>query len=1216
MRLLAGILTLVATTTALAQGPATRRPEVIRGRVTSDSGRVLAGITVIATMAPDRTFRQAVTDTGGRYEIRFELGTGDYLVYAGPVGYRAFRRRIAIGATGSITVDIRLVNAAAQLAAVRVSAQRPRPIPDGGQLRDPTAADFSTQNLLSSLPPDAAGDLTTLAATVPGMTVTPDGRLSAFGLPGQVQYTFNGSTLAATEIPRDAAVAVRVIPSAFDPSIGGFGGALVNVEMVQGGRVAQTFGRITLDAPQLQPGDANTSRLGQRLTSVDLNGNASGPIVSHDAFYNTAARIRRSTRPISSLFDADADVLSLAGISSDSVARLRSIAPQLGLPLGVAGAPSDRFDERGSFITRLDHYKDPARYGKLWSNAFSLTALGGFSRSGFVGGAPTVAPTVGRESHAVNGQLIGAWLHMNERMSTELTSSLGGAHSSNSPYLFAPGAIVRIQSALAQDEVATQFASLGGTDVPTSSNNSESWETWGALNFYAGSSHRIRLYSRQQFGAMQADPSGDRLGTFTYNSLADLAANRPASFSRTFGSSSGNALLWNGALSAGDLWQITPNFQLQPGVRFEANRFRDNVTRNDALFSALGVDNTNVPNTMHASPRLGFSWTYRPTRANFGTGTSTIGRITLPPRATLSGGIGEFRQDLGATSLLPVITNTGLGSQNRRLTCVGDATPTADWRSFVEDAASVPTTCAAGAATTFVDAAPTVAMFDPAFVPAHSWRGNLRFGSALGPFRYSLDGWYSDNVDQPGTRDLNLRTDPRFVLSDEGNRPIFVSPSSIVPATGLVSQTEARKAPSFGRVTDNVSDLHSTARQVTLLVAPELKTAVISVAYTLSDVTAAMRGFDATTFGSPDAIETSRSPFATRHQLFINTGYQLGSSVGLSMSWRIASGVPYTPVVGSDINGDGLPNDRAFIFNPATVADRNLGAQLATLLAQAPSQSRSCIASQLGTAAGAYSCTGPWTSTMNAALSTSFLHVLDGRYIIGSLNLSNPLGGLDQLLHGADHLRGWGAPAIPDPILYTVQGFDPVANRYRYAVNPRFGSTRPSQSILRVPFRMTLDFRVELGRPLRQQEFSRFLQMAALRGNSARAPADSLQARLLDYEVTDAYDYILRMRDSLLLTRDQVDSLQHLKADYTPRAAAVWRDLADYIYAQTAAPGYDVNDITHRVDALTTRAWAVLRAEVPRIRAVMTPAQLELVDIMLEPIVDSDKKIPPRPHLF
>jgi hypothetical protein len=1213
---LALLTALAGSVTAQVGTGVPRRAETIRGRVVGDSGRPMPAVTVIATMAPDRSFRQAVTDSAGRYEIHFDAGTGDYLVYAAPTGYRAFRRRINLGTSAEITVDIQLQSVAAQLAGVRVTAQRPLPIPDFGQLRDPTAADFNTQGVFAGVPPELAGDLNALAATVPGMTVTSDGRLTAFGLPGQVQFTYNGMTLTGTEIPRDARAAVRVLQSAFDPSIGGFGGALINVGMAQGGRVTQLFARATVDAPMLQATDPVASRLGQRFAAGALNANWDGPIPSHDAFYNTAISARRTSQAASSLFDASPTVLSLAGIAPDSVSRLRAMAPHIGLPLSVNDAPSMRYDERGSFVARFDHFKDPGRYGKLWTNLFSLTALGAFGRSGAAGGSPIVAPTLGNETTTLNGQLIGMFTHQNESYSTSFTSSLGGSRRSASPYLFAPTAAVRVQS-LANDQFVDRTIRLGGSDVAANTSSSSLlWQTSNETNFYVGSKHKMKLYGRVQADVAHTNPGGDRPGVFTYNSLADLEANRPASFTRTFGGVAATASGMNAAFSVGDLWQITPMLQLQPGVRFEANRFRNNIAPNAALFSTLGVSNTSIPNTMHASPRLGFAWQYRPSRDVGPNGTTTTGRIFLPPLATLSGGIGEFRQDIRANQLLGVVSGTGFERSGARLGCIGTATPIPNWNELTSDPSSAPSTCAAGAPTSLIDAAPSVMLFDPDYTLARSWRANVRFGSVLGSLRYSIDGWYSSNVNQPGVRDLNLRDAPLFTLANEANRPVFVSPASIVPGTGLVSATGSRRAASFGRVSDLLSDLHSIARQLTLTVSPPIERAALGVSYTISDVTAWSRGFDDATFGSPNVIERSRSPYAPRHQFIVNAGYQFGTAIGLSVNWRILSGLPYTPLVGGDVNGDGSANDRAFIFDPAVVADRDFGSQLSDLLARAPRQARNCLERQVGNPAAKNSCVGPWTSMMNATLSTAYLHVLDGRYLIASINFANPLGGLDQLLHGSEHLHGWGTAPLPDPVLYTVQGFDPNKNQFRYVVNDRFGSTRPSQNVLRAPFRMTLDFRLELGRPVRQQDFARFLQMDARRGNTARAPADSLRDRLLDYKVTDVYEYMFRMRDSLLLTRSQVDSLERLRANYQPRAEAVWQDLAHDIYRLTADHDYDLNAIVRRVDEVDRRAWAVLRSELPKIRAILTPAQLELADIMFKPIVESDRRIPPRPYLF
>lgn len=250
---------------------------------------------------------------------------------------------------------------------------------------------------------------------------------------------------------------------------------------------------------------------------------------------------------------------------------------------------------------------------------------------------------------------------------------------------------------------------------------------------------------------------------------------------------------------------------------------------------------------------------------------------------------------------------------------------------------------------------------------------------------------------------------------------------------------------------------------------------------------------------------------------------------------------------------------------------------------------------------------------MTASISSSYLHVLDGRYLVASLYFSNPLAGLDQLVHGSAHLRGWGVPAVPDPTLYTVRGFDPAAGRFEYLVNPRFGATSPAASTIRAPFRMTLDVRLELGRPIRRQSFERFLEMAPLQQNHAPAPVDTLSSRLSD-EVGNYYDVLLRLRDSLLLTPAQVRTLAAANTAYQARAKVVWDEIAAYIDSQRGH--YDVNDIAHRVDDGVTRVLAIEREEIPRMRALMTPGQLELVDVILGPLSKSAKRRPPRPFLF
>ena len=81
-----------------------------------------------------------------------------------------------------------------------------------------------------------------------------------------------------------------------------------------------------------------------------------------------------------------------------------------------------------------------------------------------------------------------------------------------------------------------------------------------------------------------------------------------------------------------------------------------------------------------------------------------------------------------------------------------------------------------------------------------------------------------------------------------------------------------------------------------------------------------------------------------------------------------------------------------------------------------------------------------------------------------SFSVSNPLGAADLLLHGQSKLHGWGQQTFVDPTLMYVRGFDNVAQRFRYEVNPRFGSANPQFNAFRNPVTLTMQVRVDVGR--------------------------------------------------------------------------------------------------------------------------------------------------------
>src|SRR5262245_26246272 len=103
------------------------RHEIIRGHITTDSGRAVAAATVQSLRAPDRARKLATTDASGAFVIDWPDGTGEYLMTVVAPGLPATSRRITRqGADSVLVFDLLLTNRprAQQLAAVVSQAQR------------------------------------------------------------------------------------------------------------------------------------------------------------------------------------------------------------------------------------------------------------------------------------------------------------------------------------------------------------------------------------------------------------------------------------------------------------------------------------------------------------------------------------------------------------------------------------------------------------------------------------------------------------------------------------------------------------------------------------------------------------------------------------------------------------------------------------------------------------------------------------------------------------------------------------------------------------------------------------------------------------------------------------------------------------------------------------------------------------------------------------
>lgn len=1175
------------------------RTEIIRGTVVSDSGKPVADASVIATRAPDRAIFQARADAGGRFALTIADGTGDYLVHISAAGYSAFRKRVTRAPNAAAADSVFVVEAmltapvAQQLQTVTVKAAKAKPV----RFRDPGtgvgASESFVDDFSAGIPPDLAGDLAGAASTLPGFMPT-SGGVSVLGLdPSQNNATLNGMAFDASSIPRGARTSTRVSTGAYDPARGWFGGSTTNVEFSGGGvfRLRDAFA--TLDAPALQASDRLSRGLGQRVTGGNVSYGAMGPIDKRDQFfYSYGVQAGRSVSDVTSLLSASPAVLQNAGVVIDSVARLRAIMDAIGLRGGAI--PDTRTTDDVRLLARFDF--DPKSVQSLQDakRTAALTLFGNWQRMTPVGLSVTSTPLSAARQTNMNAGAQAMWsTYFGKDYLATVRSSFSTARDRGSPYAVLPSASVLLASSLDGNDGSVNVLGVGG-GAPPGDARRYTWETIGETQLYVNGIERHRVtgtVDARLDGVSRDGASGDR-ASFAFNSLADLAAGTPVSYRRVSGTPSRSGGVWNAFASVGDLWRVSRTFRVQYGARVEANAYTSRPAANTGLENTFGVRSDVAPNTFHVSPRLGFTWTRRDP-GNAGAITfNPLGGFNMRPTSYIRGGIGEFRSIMPAGLLSEASVYNGLPGRARLLTCLGDAVPSPDWAAYLASPSLVPSACADGTPPALADNAPAVRLVSRDYTAPRSWRANLAYESRFHWLQYSVEGTYSLNLDQTGRTDLNFSGTPAFVTAGEG-RPVFAPSGSIVTGSGTVPLAPSRVASAFGSVLMTHSDLRSTSRQLIATFAPGFNTvrnSWMQLSYVLGESRAQSSGFDGSTFGSPLAREWTRGPFDARHQLLLRGGYSW-HGYALTFFGRFASGVPFTPLVNGDVNGDGFANDRAVVSG--NTIDASLAHDINALTA-ASAPARRCIDRLIRTHDAAASCEGSWTSSLNMALTFApkFLKV-GGRQPNVRLNFTNPLGGLDGLLHGTNGLRGWGSSAAPDPTLFIVRGFDPAARRFRYDLNQGFAKSRGARSLSLAPFRVTLDVRIGLTPDLPRQQLVRYLGAGREGRPGPRLTVPMLHQRYAR-EVTDPYAAILQLTDSLLLSRAQVDSLQQLRKGYRQTVDSVWTDLAT---AFAALPEkFDVSAAVARQEHTIEDVRELTRLSVrAALGGILDPVQLRLM---------------------
>ncbi|MBL0938574.1 MAG: hypothetical protein IBJ03_06755 [Gemmatimonadaceae bacterium] len=1054
--------------------------------------------------------------------------------------------------------------ASPQLATVRVSARRwRRPTVSQAVASDPTGLERDGASL--GLATTAQGSITALGATIPGLTLLSGANgsgLSALGLPAsQTVATLNGITFGANDLPRELFAPARAVTSTYDVAQSGFAGAQLALRTFSG----SIFNNGTLTwRTQLSSG-GSPGIPSPGTPPFGISGSRSGPVAQGKFFYNIAAAVDRAEDRAATLRDAASGRTTAPGLSQNAAVSTLRVLDSLGIT-ALAGTNAARSaNTSGSAFVRIDLAPTPLRTA-------NVVAYGSRSQVIPLSVGPLSAASRGDTRVTSNGMLLldHASLYRT-RFLSHTRAGISYQDLSGAPARLLPRGQVLIPSDSGSNSGLTSV-SFGGNGTLGSRSTNQRLELRHGLTWYsADSRHLFRLasqLSREQLSAVEADYP---LGRVTYPSLDALRIGQPSSFVRQLGQQKYSSSAWNAGLSLGDHWRITDVLFVQYGLRVDA----DGLSGSTGTSASGATRARSSVDSWYLSPRVGFSWNHGEiAQAGFGP----------RPRGSIRGGIGAFRGVHAPGELRATLLNTNNAGGLSRLECIGALAPSITWSDW-GDGADLPTSCAQvdnsanannGARALQAD---TIGIASN-YAPATSWRGSIGWTGEPGlGLQLAIDATLSRTTGLTGLAYPEEFVAPSFLLPGENNRPVYFDPSMIDERLGIGRQTFATRSAIMH------SRLRSRAMQLSTMLSPASVSPadrlLWGLGYAWTDAMNSASGFEGTTSGDPQVVEWVSSPYASRHRVtgFAAIRFANGAFISMGAQWQ--SGLPFTPLIGGDVNGDRLANDRAYI-----------SADLA---------GHSCLRGQIGRVAAAASCRGPSQTSVNASIVIPGpLMRLPSRSTV-TVGIVNPLAGLDQLLHGSQ-TRGWGQSGAPDPVLVYPIGFSATDKAFRYAANPAFGDVRRDAMTRWNASRLTVDLRIPMSRPQHEQLLNQVMAPGRDRPGT-RLTAEQVKQRYMNYGVINPVLALYRVRDSLNLTATQSLSLDSAVREFNARLDSIWSPMAKTLAA--AEKHYDRPATITTIRGAQQLAWDALEGTVGRIRALLTASQMAMIDPAIATLLDA-----------
>lgn len=702
----------------------------ISGKVLDETKAPVIGATVVAIHEPSGTLYGAVTNVDGRYTIQGMRTGGPYKIEISYVGYNktAFTGiSLELGNTLSLNAEMKpsseLLDEVVVVADAKANAGAAHNFSTGKITSTPTV-DRNVYDIVKNMPMASTsknGGITFAGSNNRYNSFQIDGTVSndVFGLSASGT---NGGQTGANPISMDAIQEIQVVVAPFDVRQSGFTGGGINAITKQGTNKFQAtaysyFTNENMYGKYNAARDYEKQKLGEQHTRT-FGGTIGGALIKNKLFYFVSAEHKSDVYP-NNIYPGYIDNYLTQDMADRIISKYQEYT-------GIKETYGPRDIENKSFglLARIDwninqNHKLAIRYqhNNSYDDNLSLSSSSfRFNSSGY------------RMNNKTNSIVAELNSHLGESLYNELRASASFVRDNRD--IDYNSATVQIKSANDNNNTKIDM----GTEYSSGANylNQDIYTFEDNLSWYKGN-HTFTFGTHNEIYRMQNLFMQGNNGAWYFNSIEDFLNDNPYEFryKYTDPTLTGGNLSYAPAMKSGqfgfyaqDKWNVTNNFELTYGIRFDIpvifNDPTTNVSFNEfATKQGWEARVGEMPGAkVLVSPRVGFRW-----------------YLNENHRTLLRGGLGLFTGRVPFVWLNNSFTNNGMEQKGTTLNEKYVAVP------GMKDYAKNPYEAVSGKP--IVD----IAVVDKDFKYPQVFRTNLALEQQLpGDVKLTIEGIYSKTL--------------------------------------------------------------------------------------------------------------------------------------------------------------------------------------------------------------------------------------------------------------------------------------------------------------------------------------------------------------------------------------------------------------------------------------------------------------------------------------